>query len=190
MLQSPDWPPSVIGVVANGIVERYGRPVALIAVQPGEEGRGSARSVPGVDIHAAISAQASLIETSGGHPMAAGFAIHSHNVAAFTEGLIQHVANQRAGRANPTHAAPTPAEPPTSESALPASFASSAAPIDTYPVTLREATLELAEQLERLAPFGAGNPRPWLRAGPLRVVRVEPLGADGRHQNVAGGGWH
>lgn len=172
VLESPDWPPSVIGVVANGIVERYGRPVALIAVQPGEEGRGSARSVPGVDIHAAISAQASFIVTSGGHPMAAGFAIHSHNVAAFTEGLIQHVANQRTGHAAPVFNATSTLSSRSAE----------ASPSDTYPVVLRDATLELAEHIERLAPFGAGNPRPSLRAGPLRIMRAEPLGADGRHQ--------
>ena len=177
VLQGPQWSASVIGVVANGIVERYGRPTVLIAVQPGELGRGSARSVPNIDIHAAISAQARLIEASGGHPMAAGFAIRSENVAAFTEGVVQHVAGQHSAAQRAGQTRPTLNAVPGVTSRTSNTFTT-----DIYEVKLADATLELATQIEQLAPFGSGNPRPWLRATALHIVRADPLGADGRHQ--------
>jgi single-stranded-DNA-specific exonuclease len=163
VLQSETWHPSVIGVVASAIVNRYRRPAILITVRPGEIGRGSARSVDGIDIHAAILAQGKLIEGGGGHPMAAGFSIRSENVAAFRAGVSAHVSEQwAAGRAQ---------------------FANDQLPITNYfSVAWRDVSAALAEQIERLAPFGAGNPRPILRSGHLRLVRVEPLGRDGQHQ--------
>jgi single-stranded-DNA-specific exonuclease len=157
VLTSSSWHPSVLGVVASAVCNRYGKPAILISMREGEIGRGSARSVRGVDIHAALTAQGELIETSGGHPMAAGFAIRSENVAAFREGINQYVA------------AHTPA----------------AAPPDTETEAVlawQDVSLRLSEDLERLAPFGPGNPRPLLRSERLTLVRTEPLGTDGRHQ--------
>jgi single-stranded-DNA-specific exonuclease len=121
-------------------------------------GRGSARSVDGVDIHAAISAQPHLVEGGGGHPRAAGFAIRSENVDAFRAAVSRHVEEQLAGA-----------------DAGRALFV-------THPVAWRDVALPLAEQLERLSPFGAGNPRPLLRCEGLRFIRAETLGKDGRHQ--------
>ncbi|HEY3340581.1 MAG TPA: single-stranded-DNA-specific exonuclease RecJ, partial [Anaerolineae bacterium] len=81
VLTSPAWNASVLGVVASSVSNRYDRPAVLIALPEGAEvGRGSARSVSGVDIHAASAAQHELVEASGGHPMAAGFSIKSENV--------------------------------------------------------------------------------------------------------------
>ena len=92
VLVSPTWHPSVLGVVASSVSNRYDRPAVLIALPEGAEvGRGSARSVPGVDIHAAIAAQQGLVEASGGHPMAAGFSIKGQNVPAFSEALNHYV---------------------------------------------------------------------------------------------------
>jgi single-stranded-DNA-specific exonuclease len=164
VLQSPRWHASLLGVVASAVVNRYRKPAILIAAQPGEIGRGSARSVEGVDIYAAIGAasQSHLIEGGGGHPMAAGFGIRSENIAAFRDVISQHVEQQLR----------------TSDS-----ISSLQSPI-SYAVAWRDANLPLAEQLERLAPFGAGNPRPLLRSAHLKFVRADPLGKDGRHQTI------
>jgi single-stranded-DNA-specific exonuclease len=159
VLISPTWNASVLGVVASSISNRYARPAILISVRPGEVGRGSARSVPGVDIHAAITAQHDLIETSGGHPMAAGFAIRSENVPAFREGISRYVA----------------------------AHAGAFVPADDRPeavVSWRDVAMHLCDELERLAPFGPGNPHPLLMSTGLKPVRADALGSDGRHQVI------
>ncbi len=164
VLHGENWPASVIGIVASALTDRYERPAILIAVSPGQIGRASARSVEGIDIHAAISAQDALIEGGGGHPMAAGFGIRSENIARFAAAVGAHVAQQA----------------DLSGARLPAQANAEG----DFTVAWREANLELAEQMERLAPFGAGNPRPILRSMKLRFVRAEPLGKDGKHQAI------
>jgi single-stranded-DNA-specific exonuclease len=159
VLSSTEWSASVLGVVASTLTNRYDKPAILISVKPGEVGRASARSVRGIDIHAAITSQAHLIETSGGHPMAAGFAIHYDKVAAFREGVSQYIA------AHPQVEVVTSGE------------------ADASP-NWHDVTLRLADELERLAPFGAGNPRPLLKSTGLKVVRMEDIGRDRRHQAV------
>lgn len=160
VLVSSSWHPSVLGVVASSVSNRYGKPAILISARPGEIGRGSGRSVRGVDIHAAITAQGQWIESSGGHPMAAGFGIRGENVSAFREG-IEHYLRSLA----PVTA---PADEQMEEAVLP----------------WRDVSLRLCEDLERLAPFGPGNPRPLLKSECLEPVRAEQLGNDGRHQSV------
>ena len=159
ILTSATWHPSVLGVVASALTNRYDKPAILISVKPGEIGRASGRSVRNIDIHAAITAQGELIETSGGHPMAAGFAIRFENVAAFREGVNQYVA----------------------------AHASTEAVVAAQPDAVldwRDVTLRLADDLERLAPFGPGNPRPLLKCAGLKVARTETIGHDGKHQAV------
>jgi single-stranded-DNA-specific exonuclease len=161
VLQSARWNASLIGVAANAIVNHYHKPALLIAGGPGDIGRGSARSVEGIDIHAAIAAQTHLIEGGGGHPMAAGFSIRSENVPAFREAVSRHIEQQLATSTNDAWRT-----------------------TDTFPVAWRDVNLTLAEQIETLAPFGAGNPRPTLRSEHLKIVRAEPLGKDGKHQTL------
>lgn len=163
VLHHPDWPASVIGVVANAIIDRYKKPAILIAARPGEVGRASGRSVAGIDIHAAIAAQTHLIEGGGGHPMAAGFAILAENVDEFRMAVSAHVRAQMAE-----------GERPTTD---PSQIAAGA-----FEVAWRDVSLGLCEQLDRLAPFGAGNPKPLLVSHQLTFVRAEPLGQEGRHQ--------
>ncbi len=67
VLSQPTWPPGVIGVVAGRLAERFGMPAVLIATPPGETARGSGRSLPGVDLIAALTECASLLEGYGGH---------------------------------------------------------------------------------------------------------------------------
>ncbi len=161
VLSNPAWPPGVIGIVASRLSERYLRPVVLIAAPPDELGRASARSVPGCHITEAIAAQSDLLEHFGGHEMAAGLAIRAENIPPFRRGLSRAVAAQLAGK----EVRPT-------------------LQIDGY-VTLPELSLELVDDLARLAPFGAGNPPLTLATRDLTVVGHRELGRTGEHLRVS-----
>jgi len=165
VLAHPAWPAGVIGIVASRLVELLGKPTVLIAIPPGEDGRGSARSVEGVDITVAIAGQAHLLNGFGGHVMAAGFSIPAENITNFRRGLSQAVAAQRA--------------------ALPAERAASLAALFIDGVLpWGEINLELAESLERLAPFGAGNPPLALVSCGLHVVHRAAFGRQGEHLHL------
>jgi single-stranded-DNA-specific exonuclease len=73
VLAHPAWPGGVVGIVASRLVEYYHRPVVLLSAPPGQLARGSARSVEGINITAAIAANQRLLNGFGGHPMAAGY---------------------------------------------------------------------------------------------------------------------
>ncbi len=157
VLAHPSWPAGVIGIVASRLVERFQRPVALIAAPPGELAHGSARSVEGVNITAAIAAQARLLSSFGGHPMAAGFSLEAERIPEFRRALARAVRLQR-GEAPP-------------ESLL---------RIDAY-LALPDLTLELVSDLERLAPFGPGNPPLVLASRNLKLLSAAPIGREGEH---------
>jgi single-stranded-DNA-specific exonuclease len=158
VLSHPDWPAGVIGIVAGKLAERYQRPVVLLATPPGEAGRGSARSVEGVNIHAAIAAHGELLNGFGGHPMAAGLSIDPARIPEFRF----HLGHTVEGMRGPVQGGTT-------------------LQIDAY-LPLAEMTLDLATDLERLAPFGAGNPPLTLACRGLRLASAAPLGRQGEHR--------
>jgi len=88
VLASDQWHPGVIGIVASRLVERYGRPTFLIAWD-GEVGRGSGRSVVGLDLHAVLQRVAPLLEKYGGHTMAAGLTIRRDRYEAFRVAFLR-----------------------------------------------------------------------------------------------------
>jgi len=159
-LAHPRWPPGVIGIVASRLVERFGKPTVLIATPPDAPARGSARSVPGVPIARAIGTQADLLHGYGGHPMAAGLRMDAQHVDAFRRGL------SRAVRAM-----------------LDESDWEPTLRIDAE-VGLSAVTLALVEQLERLAPFGPGNPAPALVSRELRLRAFKDVGREGEHRKL------
>jgi len=161
VLSHPTWPAGIIGIVAGRLAERYGRPAILIATPPGELGRGSARSVPGCNISAAIAAQARLLVSFGGHPMAAGLAIDPERILEFRRALSRTVLEMVGG---------------------PAGFdeLSGARQIDGY-LSLADLSLDLVAELERLAPFGAGNPSLTLATKGLSLKSHTPVGRSGEH---------
>ena len=83
VLSHPMWHPGVIGIVASRLVERFHRPVVLIAAPPGELARGSARWVAGCNITATIAADAEMLAGFGGHPMAAGLSLDAERIPDF-----------------------------------------------------------------------------------------------------------
>lgn len=157
---SAGWAFGVLGVVANQLVERHGRP-ALVLNDDGGMSRGSARSVPGFDLVAALGSPGcrALFGDGhfGGHGQAAGLAIPTANLPALADRLDEAVA--AAGLAVPV--------PPTLaiDADLPAS----------------RLTLETARALAALDPLGAGNPVPLLRLRGVPVRRYSTMGSDRRH---------
>jgi single-stranded-DNA-specific exonuclease len=159
VLASPDWHEGVIGIVASRLVERYGRPVVLIAV--GDEGaKGSGRSIPAYDLHAGLSACAGELEKFGGHRAAAGLSIDPLRIERFAELLAEHAAaaldGQDLGRAVHVDAVVAPSE----------------------------LSLELADELARLEPCGLGNPGVTLLAPATTLTSVETM-SEGKHVRMA-----
>jgi single-stranded-DNA-specific exonuclease len=158
VLSHPSWPGGVIGIVAGRLASQYHRPTILISTPPDEIGRGSARSIAGCNISAAIAAQKELLIGFGGHPMAAGLGIKPEHIPAFRRALsrtIQDMCGQTIDQAT--------------------------LQIDAY-VALSDLSLELAEEIERLAPFGAGNPPLVLAARSLSLLQESTLGRHGEHR--------
>lgn len=161
VLSHPEWPGGVVGIVASELVERYNRPTILLTAPPGQPARGSARSIEGVNITEAIASQKALLHGYGGHPMAAGLSLDPANLPAFRRGLSRYVEKALGGAAPPR---------PTLS-------------IDGQ-VRLSDLTLDLVADLERLAPFGAGNPPLVLSIPRLNVLASSTIGRDGSHLQV------
>jgi single-stranded-DNA-specific exonuclease len=157
VLNHAAWPAGVIGIVASRLVERYGLPTVLLASPPGELARGSARSIEGCNITEAIAAHAELLAGFGGHPMAAGLSMETERIPEFRRGLSSTVSQMLEGVED-----------------------GSGLPVAGY-LSLSELSLDLVRELERLAPFGAGNPAPTLATRDLRLVGKSKVGRKGEH---------
>ncbi|MGZ6346171.1 MAG: single-stranded-DNA-specific exonuclease RecJ, partial [Anaerolineales bacterium] len=91
LLGHPAWPGGVVGIVASHLVDRYGKPAILFSTPENRPARGSARSVEGLNITAAIADQKDLVLSFGGHPMAAGVALDRENLPEFKRRLFKTV---------------------------------------------------------------------------------------------------
>jgi single-stranded-DNA-specific exonuclease len=151
-----DWHEGVIGIVASRLVERYHRPVVLIAGTDGDW-KGSGRSVPSFDLHAALGACAGLLGRWGGHRAAAGLSIAEENVEAFGEAFAAEAA-----------------------AVLDEEDLEPVTPIDAVVARGTDLSLSLCAELARLAPFGLGNPAPTLLAPGCGLVEAATVG-DGKH---------
>src|SRR5207302_1550395 len=87
-----DWHEGVIGIVASRLVERFNRPVVLIAGGAEGDWKGSGRSIAAFDLHGGLGACASLLERWGGHRAAAGLSIKRENIPEFAERFAEHAA--------------------------------------------------------------------------------------------------
>jgi single-stranded-DNA-specific exonuclease len=148
------WHPGVVGIVAGRIKERFNRP-ACVAGVAGGVAKGSGRSVAGIDLGGAVIAarQAGILSTGGGHPMAAGFSLPADRLEDFHAFLDERLA-----------AAAT--LPSAADLAVEGTLA------------VPGATTELAHQLGRLAPFGAGNEEPMLVLQRARILRADRVGRE------------
>ncbi|SHN49377.1 single-stranded-DNA-specific exonuclease RecJ [Erythrobacter sanguineus] len=155
VLSGHGWHPGVIGIVAGRIKEKTGKPAIVIALDAAQ-GKGSGRSISGVDLGAAIIAarEAGLLVAGGGHAMAAGLTIDSGRLADFAgflnERLARDVERARTGAAMLLDLALAPGG----------------------------LTPELVETLEAAGPYGVGWPAPRIAVGPVRIVKADIVGKD------------
>ena len=150
-----DWHEGVIGIVASRLVERYSRPVVLIAGTEGDW-KGSGRSIAGFDLHDGLRQCAGHLERWGGHAAAAGLSIKPESVAAFAEQFASIGDGELA-----------------EDDLRPPSL------VDAF-VHGRDLTLELCEELARLAPFGLGNPGVTLLLAGCELTDLAAVG-EGKH---------
>jgi len=155
VLADEGWHEGVIGIVASRLVERFQRPVVLIA-GAGEEWKGSGRSTGRFDLHRSLAACAGHLERFGGHRAAAGLSIRPENVEAFATAFAAH------------------ADAELTEDDLRA-----VTRVDAV-VSGAELTLELCAELRRLAPFGLGNPGVMLLLPSCELGELAPVG-NGKH---------
>ncbi len=159
------WHPGVVGIVAARLKERLGRPAIVIGVDNGGTGRGSGRSIAGVDLGAAVLAAraAGLLEAGGGHAMAAGLTVRADGIEALGAFLCARLAADVA-RAR----------------------AADRLLIDLT-VAPRGLDVALAEGLEVAGPYGEGWPVPRVALGPVRLFEASIVGGGGHVRFVAGG---
>lgn len=172
VVAGPNWHPGVVGIVASRLVEAHGLPTVVLSTD-GALARGSARSIPGVDIGGAIALAAQKAKISygpeetaddlllryGGHPGAAGVALETDRIDQFRRLLSRAVAESRDPDVRVGHS------------------------IDAS-VSLSDLTMSLAEELNRLAPFGAGNPPVQVMVRDLRMTTSAVFGADKKHRRI------
>ncbi|WP_296616618.1 single-stranded-DNA-specific exonuclease RecJ [Sphingomonas sp.] len=158
------WHPGVIGIVAGRLKEKLGIPAIVIAIDDSGTGKGSGRSITGVDLGAVVLAakEMGLLVAGGGHAMAAGLTIDVDRIPEFAafleERLAAAVANAREDRALLVDALLAPGG----------------------------VTPDLCETMEAGGPYGMGWPAPRVAAGPFRIVRVDVVGNGHVRAIVAG----
>ena len=151
-----DWHEGVIGIVASRLVERFNRPVVLIAGADGEW-KGSGRSIASFDLHGGLGACSDLLERWGGHRAAAGLSIKPENIPAFAERFAAHAAGLL-----------------EEEDLQPTTRVDGIVPRGT------RLTLDLCAELAQLAPFGLGNPEVTLLAPGCELGDLATVG-EGKH---------
>ena len=158
VLGSEGWHAGVIGIVASRLVERHHWPCLLVAIADGI-GKGSGRSISAFNLWEALRECASALTRFGGHRYAAGFGIEAARIEELRR-RINEVAQERLSADDLVRQIEIDAE-----------------------VALEDLTLEAVEELNRLAPFGMGNPTPMLVARGVRLDEVRPVG-DGSHLSL------
>jgi len=159
VLSDGSWHLGVLGIVASRLMKRYHRPVILITTQSGT-GKGSARSIPGTDLHRLLEKTSRFLTAFGGHSLAAGLEIDPANIDLFSQDFEAAVC----------HTAEDSALAPVRE-------------ID-WQLSLPAVSDRLLDELEQLKPFGTGNPEPVFMASHVRVVRSRRVGKNHRKMTL------
>ncbi|MEK6235765.1 MAG: single-stranded-DNA-specific exonuclease RecJ, partial [Planctomycetales bacterium] len=163
VLADRGWHQGVIGIVAGRLAEKYHRPVVIISLDEhgAKPGTGSARSIPGFDLHKALTACSSHLAQHGGHAAAAGMTIEEDRVDDFREAFCEQARNNIA------------AEDLQAELLIDAE-----SPLSAF-------TLRVMEQLDHLAPFGQANRRPiWCASGIQTAEPPRRIGKEGQHLSL------
>ena len=164
-LAGKGWHPGVIGIVAGRIKEKAGKPTLVIALdEEGGQGKGSGRSIAGVDLGAAIigARDSGLLVAGGGHAMAAGLTVAADKLDALADWLDERLA-----------------------AAVAKASADQSTLLDIS-VAPRGLTPELVETLDSAGPFGVGWPGPRVAVGPIHLIKADVVGND--HVRLIAGG--
>ncbi len=156
------WHLGVLGIVASRIVDIYYRPVVLMSVK-GELGKGSARSIPGLDLYSALEACQFILEDFGGHSMAAGLTIKAENLIEFQEAFENAVSRL----SRPDDQIPK-------------------LTIDTE-MNFDDISAKLIDEIENISPFGIQNPEPLFMASDIKVLSSKIVGKNHRKMVLAQG---
>lgn len=165
LLSGEGWHPGVIGIVAGRIKEKTGKPSLVVAVDREKgEGKGSGRSIAGVDLGAAIIAarEQGLLVAGGGHAMAAGLTVAADKLDALGDWLDERLEG--------------PVSRAMGEQKMTLDLA----------VSARGLTPDLVNSLERAGPYGVGWPGPRVAVGPVHVIKADIVGTD--HLRLIAGG--
>jgi single-stranded-DNA-specific exonuclease len=163
LVEGDGWHPGVVGIVAGRLKERFAKP-AFVAGFEGGMGRGSARGIPGLDIGRMIrdAREAGLIESGGGHAMAAGFSLMASQLAGLRDFL--HAQFQGAG---------------ARDAVATLELDAVSSPAAATPALVREMALA--------GPFGAGNPEPLLAFPDVKIAFADIVGGDHVRLRLVGG---
>ena len=155
----PSWNPGVIGIVASRLVERFDKPVLMLA-KDGDKARGSARSVPGVPISDLIKRSSKILERHGGHPMAAGVSLLHDNISQFRRELAEN------------YSLIVGDQPPVPD-----------IQIDEV-LPFQSISIDYIKDFHRLAPFGAGNPPLLFAARGVSLCQDKIIGKNKNHRKL------
>lgn len=158
VLAGSGWHEGVLGIAASRLVEKYFRPFVLLSFdETSGVVKGSGRGVSGLDLYAAVSACRKWLHKFGGHPQAAGMTLSASAIEPFRQAFVAEV-----------------------ERRLPADGLQPETEVELY-CPLEAVQLHLWEALQRLEPYGIGNPKPVIYFGAVDVVQVTPLGKEQQH---------
>lgn len=156
-LSHASWPPSVVGIVASRLVEKFQKPAFLFHSPHEGRSSGSARSVAGLDIISAISENQDVLLTFGGHPMAAGLSLETSKLPFLKKKLEKSIIARYGTGVQPTEL------------------------LIDYNLPLPEANPNLATEIERLAPFGSGNPKLVFISPNVHIKSKREIGRNREH---------
>ena len=160
ILAHHNWHPGIIGVVASKLVEKYNKPVFLISLdEENKEARCSARSIDGLHLYEALNVHSDLFNHFGGHALAAGFALDLEKlgIEEFIE-ILHSTINDK----------------------FDASIFNSSLKLD-LDIDSEDLTVNFVNELDKLAPFGEGNPSPVLSISNLKLKEYKTMGASKNH---------
>ena len=156
-----DWNHGIVGIVAAKLLEKYKKP-AFVLQEMGEQAKGSARSYGDFSAADAIRASDDLIIKGGGHKLAAGVSLLTENIAAFRDRVNAYFESLE----------------------LPPQQVHLLAREDVEIPNFSEVNIGLLDDMERMEPFGSGNPEPILKVANVMVMSMRRMGADGQHVKI------
>ena len=156
VLTAKDWHNGVIGIVASKLCEKLGKPCILLSLEKGKY-KGSGRSIEGFNLFDALSECEELLTAFGGHALAAGLTISEENIPEFTKRINAYAKKHI-----------------TSDMLIPKLMIDCA-------ISPSHITLEWANALKKLEPFGSGNEIPVFSMEGVKILSANAIGADGKH---------